>query len=446
LEPNVLDNSKPDPTVTADVVILGSRRLQGLSLLLTVLVVVANLGVPALDAGAALHGLLVVVGYSLARAVHTSVIDGSWRVPLVVGMAGRVLPTVAVTVGLVEGYRRLTDSTSMSYEYLTPVAVVAVIGLLAPWVLTVGQRRVGQLRRSVVLLTVAGAVAVGGLVAGAVAVGGLVAAEALIEASAVLVGLALGTFPLASLHRHPPTRLVWPAALGLIGLMIAPETGMAVVDVGLRLGLVALCMSVLTASDIVGSLPAVLSRALASTPVHRLASRAFGLYLWHVPFYYGLAGDELGRWPGWVEFVSVLVLSLAAAITTYRRIELPAQAAIRRLAGRWFDEDAVVPPALKAGERQLVRWNELRLERLPYLPIPSRPMGLRRPSRLRSVTTDIDLRDGPRGGPSNGVDDRRDGATGSNAGRRPGERPPPPQRPRRRSERIHTDPDQAAAS
>ena len=181
----MLYNSKPDPTVTADVVILGSRRLQGLSLLLTVLVVVANLGVPALDAGAALHGLLVVVGYSLARAVHTSVVDGSWRVPLVIGMAGRVLPTVAVTVGLVEGYRRLTDSTSMSFDYLTPVAVVAAIGLLAPWVLTVGQRRVGRLRRSVVLLTVAGAVAVGGLVVG----------EALTESSAVLVGLALGTFP-----------------------------------------------------------------------------------------------------------------------------------------------------------------------------------------------------------------------------------------------------------
>ncbi len=432
----MLDNSKPDPTVTADVVILGSRRLQGLSLLLTVLVVVANLGVPALDAGAALHGLLVIVGYSLARAVHTSVIDGSWRVPLVIGMAGRVLPTVAVTVGLVEAYRRLADSTSMSFDYLTPVAVVAVIGLLAPWVLTVGQRRVGQLRRSVVLLTVAGAVAVGGLVA----------AEALIGASAALVGLALGTFPLASLHRHPPTRLVWPAALGLIGLMIAPETGLALVDVGLRLALVALCMSVLTASDIVGSLPAVLSRALASTPVHRLAGRAFGLYLWHVPFYYGLAGDELGVWPGWVEFVSVLVLSLAAAITTYRRIELPAQAAIRRLAGRWFDEDTVVPPALKAEERQLVRWNELPLDRLPYLPIPSRPMGLRRPSRLRSVTTDIDLRDGSRGGPSNGVDDHRSGTSGSDEDWRPGERPPLPQRPRRRSERIHTDPDQAAAS
>lgn len=387
----MLENSKPDPTVTADVVVLGSRRLQGLSLLLTLVVVLANLGVPGLDARAALHGLLVIVGYSLARAVHTSVRDGSWRVPLVIGMAGRVLPTVLVTVALVDLYRRFATSTSISFHYLTPVAVVAAIGLLAPWLLTIGQRRLGQLRRSVVLLTVAGAVAVGGLVS----------VEVLTEASAVLVGLALGTFPLASLHRHPPTRLVWPAALGLIGLIAAPDIGLGAVDVGVRLALVALAMSVLTAADIVGSLPARLSGPLSSPPVHRLASRSFGLYLWHVPFFLGLAGGQLGQWAGWVECISVLVLSLAAAITTYRRIELPAQTAIRRLAGRWFDEDAVVPPALKACERQLVKWDELRFDRLASLPraggkTARSTMGRLRPVDGQKAATDIDLRTRPR--------------------------------------------------
>lgn len=430
----MLENSKPDPTVTADVVVVGSRRLQGLSLLLTMVVVIANLGIPLLNSQAALHGLLVIVGYSLARAVHTSVTDGSWRIPLVIGMAGRVLPTVVVTVGLVELYRRLTASASMSFDYLTPVAVVAVIGLLAPWVLTVGQRRVGRLRRSVVLLTVAGAAAVGGHFA----------AEVLTESSAVFVGLALGTFPLANLHRHPPTRLVWPGAVVLVVLVLAPDIGVVAVDVGARLALVAVAMSVLTVADIVGSLPVVMSRALSATPVHRLASRSFGLYLWHIPFYYSLAGDEPGRWPGWVEFVSVLVLSLAAAITTYRRIELPAQAAIRRLAGRWFDEDAVVPPALKAEERQLVRWDELRLDRLPYLPIPNRSSGLRRSSRLRSVRNDIDLREGEPDRAENGAGSHDVAATGS--GRHRGEQPPLPRRPRRRSERVRSDSDRAAAS
>lgn len=417
----MLEKPEADPTVTADVVVIGSRRLQGLALLLTVVVVLADLGVPWLNPRAALQGALLIVGFSLARAVHTSATAGSWRVPLVIGMIGRVAPTVLITVGLTELYRSLADTdtgaNAMSYRYLYPVAVVGAIGIVAPWVLTIGQRRLGRLRRSVVLLTVAGAAAVGGLFV----------SEALIEVSAVLVGVALGTVPLAALHRHPPTRLVWPALLALVALVGAPASDLTLVELGLRPALMAFAVAVITGSDIVGSLPDLVARPLASTPVHRVAGRSFGLYLWHVPFQFGLAGAALGVWAGWPEFLAVAVLSLAAATTTYRRIELPAQAAVRRLAGRWFDEDAVVPPALKAEDKKMVRWDDLPLDRLPHLPLNYRPTRLRRPTRLGAFRDEIDLRD-------------------QSDSWQPGERPPLPERPRRRSERARRDDDQAAAS
>jgi peptidoglycan/LPS O-acetylase OafA/YrhL len=148
-------------------------------------------------------------------------------------------------------------------------------------------------------------------------------------------------------------------------MLAAPPLGGPLVTVGLRLPVAALLTAAVLASAAIFSLPAAVSKALSNPWLHRIGTRAFGLYLWHIPFAYAVADGNPFRWHGPVVFVVTLTLSLAAATTTYRSIELPAQTTLQWLVRRWFPSDIIVlttPPPQRDKWRS---WDEISLDNLP---------------------------------------------------------------------------------
>jgi peptidoglycan/LPS O-acetylase OafA/YrhL len=201
---------------------------------------------------------------------------------------------------------------------------------------------------------------------------GLIATWTMLDG--LLVGLAIGTMPLASLHRHPTTRAVIPALAALAVLLAAPAVAGPVVTVGVRtINAIALTALVLAATAIF-SLPAPVDRVLAGPWLHRIGARSFGLFLWHIPFAYALAGGDPFRWQGVTVFVVVLTLSLAAATVSYRSIELPAQSTLQWLVRRWFPSDVIVLTTPAPQREKWRRWDEISLDNLP------RPVRRRNPS------------------------------------------------------------------
>jgi hypothetical protein len=175
---------------------------------------------------------------------------------------------------------------------------------------------------------------------------------------------------------------VIPALIALALLLVGPMVGIPAIDLGLRLPAVALLTAVVLASEAISSLPRAVATVLTTPFWHQLGARAFGLYLWHIPFAYGLTNDDPFRWQGVGVFAVILTLSLAAATTTYRSIELPAQAALQRFATKWYPPESVIPPALAPDRRKWVRWDEISLD---HLPVPTRRRGHRRISGRSNV-------------------------------------------------------------
>lgn len=420
-EPDVLETA--DQPSTNEPRPLPPNRVQALLGITCAIAVAANLGLPELHAGTAIQLLFVVVGFRLARVVHRCSSETDWRVPMVLGLAARAIPTILLMIVLLAAHRTLTGGlgdgealalvgaatftadiipfvTGASYaaiDHLWAVALVGQVAVLAPWLLTVGRHRLCPRDRSMLLFAVAGLLTVIRLLFLATAGAGSSlpsgtgtwlnppdpswsgAIAAWTSLDALLVGLAIGTLPLANLHRRPTTRLVAPAVGGLAILLVFPSVGSPIVDLGLRMTLAAVFGGIVLSAEAISGLPDWLNATLTNAWWHRLGSRTFGLYLWHLPFAYGLTGDHPYEWQGSFAFVLVIALTLAAATTTYRSIEIPAQMALASLASRWYRADAILLPSPQPQRGKWVRWDDISLDRLP---IPTR----RRSRTTRSAT------------------------------------------------------------
>lgn len=428
LEPSVLETagqpstneSRPRPP----------NRVQALLGITCAVAVSAGLGVPGLDVGTALQLLLVVVGFRLARVVHRCSSDTDWRVPMVLGLAARAVPTILLMVALLAFHRALTGGladgealvllgaatltanvvpfiTGTSFaavDHLWAVALVAQVTVIAPWLLTAGRHRFCPRNRSLLLFGVAGflmmlrMVYLAAVDAGTMSpsetgtwlnppdpsLSGAVAVWTSLDA--LLIGLAVGTLPLANLHRRPTTRLVTPAVCGLALVLVMPSIGLSVFDIGLRLAVAAVLGGIVLSAEAISGLPGWLDATLTNAWWHRLGSRTFGLYLWHIPFAYGLTGAHPFEWQGPLVFVVVLALTLAAATTTYRSIEIPAQIALASLASRWYRPDAILLPSPPPQRGKWVRWDDISLDRLP-IPSRRRFRASNQPNRSRATAT-----------------------------------------------------------
>lgn len=427
MEPSVLETADQSPSNESKPI--PPNRVQALLGISCVITVTAGLGLAGLHVGASIQVLLVVVGFRLARVVHRCSSDTNWRVPAVLGLAGRAVPTVLLMVGLVAVHQVVTGdlgegetlavvsgatftanivpfvtgASLPAVDHLWAVALVAQTAVVAPWLLTARRQRVSSRNRALGLLGLAGVAMVGRIVflatygpvsnppieAGAwltppdPSLSGAVAVWTSLDA--LLIGLAIGTLPLANLHRHPTTRLVTPAVAMLGLLLIVPTVGPPLVDIGVRTGLAAACGGIVLAAEAISGLPGWLNTTLTNAWWHRIGSRAFGMYLWHIPFAAGLTDANPFHVQGLFVFVVVMTLTLAAATTTYRSIELPAQTALASVVSRWYRTDAVLLPSPEPQRGKWIRWDDVSLDRLP---IPTR-----RRSRTSSTTPD-DAADG----------------------------------------------------
>ncbi len=407
MEPNVLDPvdqpsiDEPKPN--------SPNRVQALIGITCALAVAAGLGLPGIDASTSIQILLTVVGFRLARVVHRCSSETDWRVPMVLGLAARAMPTVLSMIALVVAHQLVTGrglsaetATALAgaatftadiipfatgagfaaVDHLWAVALVAQVAVAAPWLLTARRQQLGPRRRALLLLGAAGLTMVARMVFLAIDGGGsntpgaeawltppdpspIGAVAAWTSLDALLLGLAIGTLPLANLHRHPTTRLVTPAVCGLALLLILPAGGPPVIDTGLRMALGSALAGVVLAAEAISGLPAWLSSTLTNAWWHRLGSRSFGLYLWHIPFAYGITGADPFEWQGVSVFALVIALTLAAATTTYRSIEIPAQIALASLVARWYRPDAVLLPSPEPQRGKWIRWDDVSLDRLP---------------------------------------------------------------------------------
>lgn len=389
------------------------NRVQALLGITCAIAVSAGLGLPGLDLGTALQLLLVVVGFRLARVVHRASSDTHWRVPMVLGLAARAIPTTILMVALLVVHRVLTGGladgealvlagaatftanvvpfiTGASFaavDHLWALALVAQTTVIAPWLLTAGRHRFCPRNRALLLFGGAGLMM--GVRMGYLAtfdVGSIPASETgtwlnppepslsgavavWTSLDALLIGLAIGTLPLANLHRRPTTRLVTPAVCGLALLLVLPSFGSPAVDIGLRMALAAVFGGIILSAEAISSLPGWLDATVTNAWWHRLGSRTFGLYLWHIPFAYGLTEAHPFEWQGPFVFVLVVALTMAAATTAYRSIEIPAQIALASLASRWYRAEAILLPTPEPQRGKWVRWDDISLDRLP---IPTR--------------------------------------------------------------------------
>ncbi|MDH3294503.1 MAG: acyltransferase family protein [Acidimicrobiia bacterium] len=367
--------------------------------------VAANLGLPGINQPVAMTILLTVVGYGLARAIHRNVSTEPWRAPLILGLAARVFPAVLLVATLSGLYGLIIDGglasseslallsaitftsnivpfvTGAGYppvEHFWVVALVAQAALVAPWLLTCRSDRLDRRRRAFLLLAGAAALSLFRLIAIATTDGaawvspyqqtgaGLTAASTSLDG--LLVGLAVGTVPLASLHRHPTTKIVVPMLVGLTTLLVVPPVGGSLVTTGLGIPLAAALTGSVLAAAAIFSLPKSIDGLLANPWLHRLSTRSFGLYLWHIPFAFGVAGANPFQWHGPVVFVVVLTLSLAAASTTYRSIELPALTTFQWVERRWFPGDVIILTNPTPQRDKWRRWDEISLDDLPRPP------------------------------------------------------------------------------
>ncbi len=419
MEPGVLEpadnhpsNESPPPT---------PNRVQALLGIACALAIAAGLGLPGLDVGTSYQILLVIIGFRLARLVHRCPSEPGWRVPMILGLAGRTVPTVILVVVLVALYQGLvgrpdagevtalaaavtftsniipfaTGSSAGPIDHLWAVALVAQVTILAPWLLTAKRDRIDTRNRAGLLLAGAMVLTIVRMVfvtafspvpptdpgawlappdtswVGAIAVW--------TSLDALLIGLAVGTLPLATLHRHPTAKLVTPVVAGTAILLATPALGRPVFDLGLRLTLAAVFTGIVLAAEAISSLPGWLSGTLSNPWWHRLGSRTLGLYLWHIPFAHSISGGNPFDWQGPFLFLLVMVLTLAAATTTYRSIEIPAHISLARLASRWYRPDTVVLPRAEPQRGKWMRWDDLSLDSIP---VPARRRVRRRSSEV----------------------------------------------------------------
>ncbi len=396
-------------------------RVQALLGMACTLTVVASLGFPGLVAGGTFQILLGVVGFRLARVVHRCNSTDAWRVPMVLGLAARAVPTILLVAGLVVVHSIATAGfaggeglalvgaatftanivpfvTGASYpavDHLWAVALVAQTAALAPWLLTAKRERLDLRTRSMLLFGGAAIMMALRMVAVAFSDSAVIAASgtgawltppdpspigavaAWTSLDALLMGMAIGTLPLANLHRHPTTRVVPAAVVGLVALLVFPPGSTPpIVDIGLRLASATALTGIVLAAVAVSGLPAWLDRAVTNDWWHRLGSRSLGLYLWHIPFAFALTTAAPFDWHGPVVFIVVISLTLAAATTTYRSIELPSQAAVAQYASRWYRRDAVLLPMAAPQRGKWLRWDDISLDALP---LPSRRRSRRPP-------------------------------------------------------------------
>lgn len=377
----------------------GTTSLIGVA---TILVVAANLGLPGLHQPVAMSIALTIVGYALARAVHRSTSSERWKLPLLLGLAARALPSVLLVVSLTGLYGLVTtgglapsqtrallagltftsnivpfvtEARFLPVGHLWAVALVGQTAIVAPLLLTAGARRIDRRHRAYVLMAVAAVLAaVRGVTLLGVENSSWLAppAAGLIGFSAVwtsldglLVGLAVGTIPLASLHRHPTTKIVVPTLLLLAALLAVPAVGPAAVTVGVRVPLAAALTGMVLASAAIFSLPSRVDQVLADAWLDRIGTRSFTLYLWHIPFAYGISSADPFHWHGLVVFVVTVTISLAAATITYRSIELPAQATLQWFGRRWLPSGLPVLNVPAPQRDKWRRWDEISLDNLP---------------------------------------------------------------------------------
>ena len=399
----------PDPPSTKEARPTPPARTHALLGITCLVVVAADLGLPGLNPEVGLQLLLTVVGYQLAKVVRSCNRDADRRVPMVLGLAARALPTVLLVTCLVALYQAVpgglgggavpgllsavtftanivpfaTNGSMGALSHLWAVALVAQLALAAPWLLTAGRHRIGLIQRAGLLFAAAGVLTVTRMIFLAVVgpssgsgawltppaptLAGAIAVWTSLDA--LLLGMAIGTLPLANLHRHPTTRLVAPAAGGALLLLVTPSIGPPALDIGLRLSLATALVGVILSSEAISGLPERFESVLTNPWPHRLGSRTLGLYLWHLPFAYSLTDGRPYEWAGPITFTLIVALTLAAATTTYRSIEIPAQLALASLASRWYRPDAVFLPAAEPQRNTWIRWDEVSLDRLP---IPTR--------------------------------------------------------------------------
>lgn len=337
-------------------------------------VVATNLGLPLPGGYLAVDILFVTTGFSLARRVRRARPDPHWLKHFWLAIAARVGAPVLLAVGLIAAYagwrtgldepqlRAILGAVTMTLnffvisggagfmaiEHLWVVAVIMQFSLVVPFLVTAGQRYFGPDRRLSAIVGLAGGVAICrlGFLVSEAAGHESIAANTLTRVDGLLVGLAIGIAPVATLRRRVPVQSAAPAfAALLLLLLVAPDVDeFPMLGLGLLVGVVVLLTGVVVAAEATGAHRGALSATLDNQLMQWLGARAMSLYIWHHVFGVALEIEglgpttRLGDWPGAAAFIIRITFSLAAAATSHRYLELPAMAAADQIAERAADD------------------------------------------------------------------------------------------------------------
>lgn len=334
------------------------------------MVMVGNLGLPLPGAYLATDLLLVTVGFDLARRVLEPSTDGHWLKHFWLGRVAQIAAPALVAVALVAGYAGWQDSLGepelravlgaitmtlnifaisgdahfMALDHLWLVGLIIQFSVVVPLLVVPGRRFLHPERRMSVLVGLAGGVAIcrlGFLMAG-FADPRSIAINPLTRADGLLIGLALGIAPVATLRRRLPTQLAPPAFVALLFLLvIAPDVDeFPQLGLGMLTSMTAVLAATVLGASAANGLRGALAATLDSQLMRWLGARVFAIYLWHHIFGVMLAPEIFGSgepaqdWPGTAIFIVRLVFTLAAAATSHRYLELPAMAVAARIADR----------------------------------------------------------------------------------------------------------------
>lgn len=345
-------------------------RLEHLAGLLLLALVASGLGAPIPGTRYLTDALLVLVGFGLARTILSHTDEDAWVGRYLAVNLGRLMIPVVLVVGLVSlyvlasptalatlptsqlgGSQILTalSASSMTLniasvgsavesfaeiDHLWLISLIAQAAVLAP-LLILGQRqRLGRRRRTILLAGAGLTVALVRLALLFTSAMSTQSIDMMLRADALLVGVALGIMPIATYHRHPVTRLAYPAAALLIAVVLLPfariataaglePSTWAIIDRGV-FGPIAIGLAIVIVWAIVaGRLPYLVARLIERRSLAWFCRRGVGIYAWHLPFRYLLGDDPSSGWPGTGVFITGAALTFAAAAIGYRSIEAP---------------------------------------------------------------------------------------------------------------------------
>jgi peptidoglycan/LPS O-acetylase OafA/YrhL len=272
---------------------------------------------------------------SLLVAIGLSTLFWAWQDQLDEPQLRAILGGVTSTFNLFAIFGRAEFA---AIDHLWVMAVIVQFSLLVP-VLVLGARRFFSAdRRAAAVLGLAGGVAVcrlGFLLSG-IAEHSSIAINTFTRTDALLVGVAIGVAPLATVRRQVPIRLAPPAfAMMLLLLLAAPsQAEMPTVALGILTAAMVGFAGVVASWEATGGPNGALSATLDNQFMKWIGQRAISLYIWHHIFGFALDGEGLGPsepiqdWPGFALFTVGIVFALAAATASYRYLELPTVAIV----------------------------------------------------------------------------------------------------------------------